>query len=73
MLAARGALFAPFGTELDKGGTGFELETALRWVPETPRVSVALGYRFERFRVEKAEQELGAVTLGLAYRFGGER
>lgn len=72
-LSLRGALMTPLSTDFDKGASGFELESEMRWLPRTTRISAAVGYRFERLKVEKAEQEVGYVTLGLAYHFGGER
>ena len=69
-LSLRGSLLTPLAIEFDKGASGFDLESEMRWTPRTSRVSAALGYRFERLRVEKAEQEVGYVTLGVAYHFG---
>lgn len=72
-LSLRGSVLTPLALEFDKGASGFDLESEMRWVPRTSRISAALGYRFERLKVEKAEQEVGYVTLGLAYHFGGRQ
>lgn len=69
-LGFRGALALPFAIEFDEGASGFDAESELRWQPQFARLSAALGYRFERVKVEGAEHEIGYVTLGAAYRFG---
>ncbi len=68
-LGARGSVYLPLGDEATRG-TGFDLQTEVRWTARTHPVGAAVGYRFERFNVRRAEQEFGAVVASVSYVFG---
>lgn len=71
-LGGRAAVYVPLAGD-DKSARGFDLETEVRWVAATLPVGASIGYRFERFNVERAEQELGAVVTTFSYVFGRRR
>ena len=54
---------------------GWDGETGLRWSFAHWPIDAAFGYRFERFRVYRTEQEVSAVRFELAWRgtLGGSR
>jgi len=71
-LGGRAAVYVPIGGD-GKSAHGFDLETEVRWVAEKLPVGASIGYRFERFNVDRAEQELGAVVTTFSYVFGRTR
>lgn len=71
-LGGRAAVYVPLGGS-GKSAHGFDLETEVRWVAEKLPVGASIGYRFERFNVDRAEQELGAVVTTFSYVFGRNR
>ncbi len=71
-LGGRAAVYVPLGGR-GKSAHGFDLETEVRWVAEKLPVGASIGYRFERFNTDRAEQELGAVVTTFSYVFGRSR
>ena len=71
-LGGRAAAYVPLGGR-GKGAHGFDLETEVRWVAEKLPVGASVGYRFERFNTDRAEQELGAIVTTFSYVFGRSR
>ncbi|MHB1298622.1 MAG: hypothetical protein ACYC0B_08865, partial [Gemmatimonadaceae bacterium] len=51
--------------------TGFDGDTGLRWAFRRWPGEVGLGYRFQRFDVNGAAQEISAMRLEIAWRGGG--
>jgi hypothetical protein len=71
-LGGRAAVYVPLGGS-GKSAHGFDLETEVRWVAAKLPVGASIGYRFERFNVDRAEQELGAIVTTFSYVFGRSR
>lgn len=71
-LGGRAAVYVPLGGR-GKSAHGFDLETEVRWVAEKLPVGASIGYRFERFNTDRAEQELGAIVTSFSYVFGRSR
>jgi hypothetical protein len=72
ILGGRAAVYVPIAGG-GKSANGFDLETEVRWVAEKLPVGASIGYRFERFNTDRAEQELGAIVTTFSYVFGRSR
>jgi hypothetical protein len=74
-LDARAALYVPVSptARSEDALSGFDGETALRWSLARWPVEALVGFRFERLRVYLTEQEVSALRVGAAWRWGRAR
>jgi hypothetical protein len=74
-IEGRFAMFVP--VEYTPAGgealAGWEGETGVRMALVRLPIDALLGYRFERFRVHRTEQEVSLLHLGLVWHRGGSR
>lgn len=72
-LQARAGTYLPLAEATLPGGAlaGWEGETALRLSLGGWPVDAVMAFRFERFSVERAVQEVSEVRIGMAWRGGG--
>ncbi len=71
-LEGRAALYVPVSsTESSEDAlSGFDGETAIRWSLARWPIEALVGFRFERLRVYRTEQEVSALRVGAAWRWG---
>lgn len=55
------------------GLRGTEVATAITYRPLRLPMTASIGYRLERFRIFRVDQEVSALTLALGYAVGGRR
>jgi hypothetical protein len=74
-LEGRAAVFVPVsGADRPEDALrGFDGETAIRWGLTRLPLDAVVGFRFERLRVYRTEQEVSALRMGVAWRGGWPR
>jgi hypothetical protein len=73
VLHVRGDTYVPFDTPPDPEDaiTGWDTESGVSYHFSRLPVIATLGYRLERFRIFRAEQEVSSLTFGIGYSIGG--
>jgi hypothetical protein len=59
------------GTGANEPARGWEGESALLYDLSRAPVTLRIGFRFERFRVNRMEQEVGMLQIGVTWRGSG--
>lgn len=74
-LDGRAALYVPVSStgSSEDALSGFDGETAFRWSLTRWPIDALVGFRFERLRVYRTEQEVSALRVGAAWRWGRTR